>query len=598
MFGKFRGTRWLLGALLLGALECAGLFAIEVAVVTPAQAQFWNGWGGGSSQPRRPSRPSRSGGFFNNLFGPESAPYPDREQRDYGEPRHQSTSEGGAKAPPPPRKDAKGADQVQPTTSVVVLGDGMADWLAYGLEDAFSDAPEIAIVRKNKSYSGLLRYDTNPKDDLDWWHVARDILNQEKANYVVMMLGVSDRQNIRERDLAKEAEKSAKEEQDKKDAAAKPDEQGKTGDKTGDKAGEQTDKSADAKTDKPDAKAAKKPAANGVVEFQSEQWERIYNRRIDDTIAALKSKGVPVFWVGLPPIRGTKSTAETSYLNNLYRQRAERAGIIYIDVWDGFVDEAGKFTTFGPDYEGQKRRLRSADGVYFTKYGARKLAHYVEREIRRYMSNRIVALPTAPMGPTTEPGKPTQRPLAGPVVPLTVTTSTGEDLLGGGAASRVHGDAIATQVLVKGEALSPQRGRADDFAWPPGSALRVEPAAAPAAAPVKKSETPAAPAAPAVAAVAPAPVAPAVKPAPAAVAKQPEPAMPSIAAPEPDSNRSRASVEPNEPGKPAEPARQRTAPKTTREAEAERRNAPPRPPRSVQRSNSESGRGGLFGIFR
>ena len=50
--------------------------------------------------------------------------------------------------------------------------------------------------------------------------------------------------------------------------------------------------------------------------------------------------------------------------------------------------------------------------------------------------------------------------------------------------------------------------------------------------------------------------------------------------------------------KPAEPARQRIAPKTTREAEAERRNAPPRPPRSVQRSNSESGRGGLFGIFR
>ena len=30
------------------------------------------------------------------------------------------------------------------------MGDAMADWLAYGLEDAFSDAPEIAIVRKNK----------------------------------------------------------------------------------------------------------------------------------------------------------------------------------------------------------------------------------------------------------------------------------------------------------------------------------------------------------------------------------------------------------------------------------------------------------------
>ena len=114
----------------------------------------------------------------------------------------------------------------------------------------------------------------------------------------------------------------------------------------------------------------------------------LFSRRIDDTIAALKSKGVPVFWVGLPSIRGTKATADAVYLNDLYRARAERAGVIYIDVWDGFVDEAGNFRPCGPDFEGQTRRLRSGDGVYFTKYGARKLAHYVEREIRRYMSNR------------------------------------------------------------------------------------------------------------------------------------------------------------------------------------------------------------------
>ena len=105
---------------------------------------------------------------------------------------------------PPPRKPDQKAEPVTPTTSVVVLGDAMADWLAYGLEDALSDSPEIAIIRKNKNHSGLLRYE--PKGDLDWWHVARDTLAQEKANYVVMMLGVSDRQSIRERDLAKEAE--------------------------------------------------------------------------------------------------------------------------------------------------------------------------------------------------------------------------------------------------------------------------------------------------------------------------------------------------------------------------------------------------------
>ena len=90
-------------------------------------------------------------------------------------------------------------------------------------------------------------------------------------------------------------------------------------------------------------------------------------RRIDETIAALKSKGVPVFWVGLPSMRGT-ARPPTWSISTIFTAPAPSApASIYIDVWDGFVDEAGKFTTFGPDYEGQMRRLRSGDGIYFTK---------------------------------------------------------------------------------------------------------------------------------------------------------------------------------------------------------------------------------------
>ena len=99
------------------------------------------------------------------------------------------------------------------------MGDDMADWLAYGLEDVFADSPEIGIVRKNKLNSGLVRYDS--KSDLDWWHVARDTLAQEKADYVIMMLGIGDRQDIGEKDLAKEAETKAKDQQVKDEADKK-----------------------------------------------------------------------------------------------------------------------------------------------------------------------------------------------------------------------------------------------------------------------------------------------------------------------------------------------------------------------------------------
>ncbi len=190
---------------------------------------------------------------------------------------------------------------------------------------------------------------------------------------------------------------------------------------------------------------------------------------------------MPVFWVGLPSLRGTgpKSNADMVYLNDLYRGRAERAGAIYVDVWDGFVDEGGKYTQTGPDFEGQIRKLRTADGVYFTKYGARKLAHYVERELRRYMNNRTlpVALPTGPVVPAPSDGKPAARPVAGPVVPLTVTPGNSDELLGGSGTSE-RGDAIATRVLVKGEPVPAPPGRADDFGWPRASDANAPPVAA------------------------------------------------------------------------------------------------------------------------
>jgi hypothetical protein len=448
MIGKTRLSRLVLGAVVLAAC------ALELAVTVPAQAQY-----------RRPS----PGGFFQDFFGAPGGYRRYEPQQQYEQPTEHYPSR--APSPHKPNKD------VTPTTSVVVIGDGMADWLASGLEDAFADEPEIAIDRQNKYNSGLLRYDT--KGDLDWWHVVRDILTKQKANYVVMMIGLSDRETIRERDLAKEAEKQK---------AESP----QAGDKQGDDNTAQ-DKSQADKAAAPEPKSKK--GGSGSIEFHTDQWATVYSRRIDDTIAALKSKGVPVFWVGLPSIRGTKSTADAVYLNELYRARAERAGVVYIDVWDGFVDDGGKYSNFGPDYEGQTRRLRSGDGVYFTKFGARKLAHYVEREIRRYMSNRVpVALPSGPIAVPQQQGAgkgPAVRPLAGPVVPLTVTTNNADQLLGAAGARPVYGDANATDVLVKGEPVTAPRGRSDDFQWQSGESNGAAPAQTPGPAAATPADLPA-----------------------------------------------------------------------------------------------------------
>jgi hypothetical protein len=203
-------------------------------------------------------------------------------------------------------------------------------------------------------------------------------------------------------------------------------------------------------------------------DFRTDQWAALYAKRIDAMIAALKSKGVPVIWVGLPAIRGAKASDDVSYLDDLYREHAERAGIIYVDIWGGFVDDDGDYAAEGPDFKGQIRRLRTADGVYFTKAGAVKLASYVDRELRRVMPS--AATPVAMPGPETAPkaGPANARPDVSPAVPLSASASErGSDLLG---AKKDHPtqtpDPIAAKVLDRGETLAAPAGRADDFSWP------------------------------------------------------------------------------------------------------------------------------------
>ena len=101
----------------------------------------------------------------------------------------------------------------------------------------------------------------------------------------------------------------------------------------------------------------------------------------------------------------------------------------------------------GPDFEGQIRRLRAGDGVHFTKAGARKLAHYLEREIRRVMApgSEPVALPSSePQAPAAaaKPSGPAARPLAGPVVPLTASVTSAQELIG----PRDTGDTVGAEV--------------------------------------------------------------------------------------------------------------------------------------------------------
>jgi len=478
--------RRLTHAFVLGLAEAAVVLGVAALLMAPASAQNrgfddrfpfleqrnrQNGGGGGGGGLFGGGGGWGGGGLFGNDQRP-AAP----------------VVENNAKAPPP----AKKTDTAAPLTSVVVLGDSMADWLAYGLEQAAADSPDIGILRRHRTYSGLIKIEVknDPRGEYpDWPQAAREILNADKPSFIVVMIGLNDRRPIR--DKAPAPPKNSNANSSAPGAANAP------AAHTAPQAAP-ADRNKDAERDSADdapAEAATVEAPErapvGMVnyEFRSDKWNELYIKRIDELIAVLKARNVPVFWVGLPPVRNPKIAADLSYLNDLYRSRAEKAGITYIDTWDGFVDEQGRFVMRGPDFEGQIRPLRSGDGTHFTQSGARKLAHYVEREIQRALMTHAtpVALPTvdepAPQVAAPKDAKPgtaakteIARPLAGPVMPLT-TPAEADELVGGTSPRQVSVDPVASRVLVRGEPNRVPFGRADDFSWPrrPVQALGTDP---------------------------------------------------------------------------------------------------------------------------
>lgn len=122
---------------------------------------------------------------------------------------------------------------------------------------------------------------------------------------------------------------------------------------------------------------------NGQREkFGTDLWYEEYGRRITALAAIAKARKVPQIWVGLPPFQAPSMSAYAVTLNGILEPAIEKAGGTFIDVWDGFADETGKFVSTASDINGQPARLRSNDGIGLTKAGRRKLAFYLEKPVR------------------------------------------------------------------------------------------------------------------------------------------------------------------------------------------------------------------------
>jgi hypothetical protein len=225
------------------------------------------------------------------------------------------------------------------------------------------------------------------------------------------------------------------------------------------------------------------------VDPLTDRWKAAYAARIDAVLAPFQAAHVPIAWVGMPPMRTDRFNADIVKLNEVDRAEVEKQGAKYIDIWDAFANQDGQYDASGPNVDGQIVKLRGPDGIHLTKAGGRKVAHFLEAEIRRVFDKGRPQSETADlppdieqaagdinaqirreMGAPEEPGAPpaleAPKPLAGPILSL-----TGRPLSPGGAlASREPNPPgetdLVARVLLHGEPADPRSGRADDFSWP------------------------------------------------------------------------------------------------------------------------------------
>ena len=212
-------------------------------------------------------------------------------------------------------------------------------------------------------------------------------------------------------------------------------------------------------------------------------------------------KNVPVFWVGMPIMENQRLSTDMLALNEIVRNAVKNAGATYVDLWEPFADDQNRYSPIGPDLNGDTVRLRTADGVHFTKLGARKAAHFVELEIKRAMDRQpppqaaiaLPSIPTTPPPPTPPSAREASnasstrspaagstasrspnlslpvKPLAGPILPLNgveVNARAPSFWAVRPARTRSMPRRLVERVLVQGHAPDPKAGRADDFRWP------------------------------------------------------------------------------------------------------------------------------------
>lgn len=135
--------------------------------------------------------------------------------------------------------------------------------------------------------------------------------------------------------------------------------------------------------------------SSGAAPPLSDPYKAEYTARITEAMEQFRLAGKPLIWVGLPPMRAQSYSSALAQISSLQRSAAFTRGVEFVDIYERFVDEAGLYTPFGPDLNGQQVVMRQDDGIHWTEAGSDRAAFFVDKAVRLFYRGGAVSLEVA-----------------------------------------------------------------------------------------------------------------------------------------------------------------------------------------------------------
>lgn len=194
---------------------------------------------------------------------------------------------------------------------VLLIGDSLMGWgMGTALERLIASHAGMEVTRHAVVSSGITR-----PDYFDWFALAGRLLDEQRYDAVVCVLGGNDIQAI-----------------------------------SGD---------------------------GRVYRHGTEEWDEAYAHRARSFVALLAAKAGRAYWLGLPPMRDDRFHAATRRVNAMFEEGCRlRPNAEYVDLAAWIGGEQGEYTTY-LTVDGKRRQVRASDGIHFTTAGGEVLADHL-----------------------------------------------------------------------------------------------------------------------------------------------------------------------------------------------------------------------------